>query len=112
MQQKEEGKSKSSSPPLNVREHRVIYTCFFSFRILISPYCDPQAWDETGEYFLLLLLAIVILYLVNDLLNKFFLSPSSSSSPCNVDSSTEEEPLVPALCQLDGYANQNCFERL
>ena len=76
--------------------------------IHISPCCNPQAWDETGEYFLLLLLVVVILYLVNDLLHKFMSPPSS----CIVDSSAEEETLVPALCQLEGYANQNCFMRL
>merc|ERR1712192_185001 len=69
-----------------------------------------QALDETGEFFLLLLLAVVILYLLNHLLHNFFSRPPS---PCVVvDSSAEEETLVPALCQLEGYANQNCFMRL
>ena len=79
------------------------------FGILISPCCNPQPLDETGEYFLLLLLAVIILYLVNHLLHNFFSPPVS---PCVLDSSPEEETLVPALCQLEGYANQNCFMRL
>merc|ERR1719356_347836 len=79
-EQKEEGKPKaSSSAACNVRD------------------CRPL--DETGEYFLLLLLGVILLYLVNHLLHNFFSPPVS---PCVVDSSPEAETLVPALCQLEG----------
>ena len=62
-----------------------------------------QEWDATGEYFLLLVLTIVTCFLVHDLM--VFMTPLS---PCTVEI-TEEEPVVPAMCRLDGYAAQHCL---